>query len=155
MILMAPLLSSASYHAGPQLDQFVMHGHADAAAHADNHAFARCCGQPCLKMADQIGCDLFHTALAADHRLFARPFGKAFLAVGQFVIFGDLFDLLVENALVLFRELDLGQTALVVDADGRAILDGLLNVVDVYVIAEDRLGVGVLFFNGRARKTDK
>ena len=85
-----------------QLGDFLVQFHADAAAHADDHAFAVRRAQALIEVLDNVGGDLLQAAGATHHGFLARPFGKAPLAVGQFVVFGDFFHTLIQQFLVGF-----------------------------------------------------
>ncbi|MCY1294180.1 hypothetical protein D9M70_434660 [compost metagenome] len=68
------------------------------------------------------------------------------------LILGQLVDLVVDMRQLRVFERQLGQPRLVVDGDGGAIFLGLLHVVDVDVVAEDRTGVAVFAGHRRAGK---
>ncbi|MPM20261.1 hypothetical protein SDC9_66690 [bioreactor metagenome] len=106
-------------------------------------------------MSDDISGHLFEPVGAAHYRFFPCPFGKASLSIGQFIIFGDFFDALIHFLLICCRKFNLGQPALIIDAHGRAVFHGLLDVIDIDIIAKNRLSVAVLFFNRCAGETNK
>jgi len=104
---------------------------------------------------DDIRGNLLQAVLTAHNGFFASPACEAFLPVGELFIFSDLFNPLIEDFLVLFRELDFRQAAFVIDRHGSAIFDCLLDVVHVHVIPKDRLGVSVSQFDGRTSKANE
>ncbi len=73
----------------------------------------------------------------------------------EFFPLGDFVELLVEKVFDLLVDLQLNQAALVIDWNRSAILDGLPDVVNADVLAENSAGVGVRFFNRRTSEADK
>jgi len=138
-----------------KFDDLIMQRHADASAHADDHALAFRGRGALFEVVDDIRGNLLQAVLTAHNGFFASPACEAFLPVGELFIFSDLFNPLIEDFLVLFRELDFRQAAFVIDRHGSAIFDCLLDVVHVHVIPKDRLGVSVSQFDGRTSKANE
>ena len=69
-------------------------------------------------------------------------------------ILEDLLVFGVEQVAGVFAERDLGHPAFVVDRHGRPVLDRLCDVIDVDILAEDRLGVRADQRDRRAGKAD-
>ena len=61
---------------------------------------------------------------------------------------------LLDELLALIGEGNLCQTTFIKDADGRAVLHGLCDVVDVHVVAEYGGSVDVVALNGSSRESE-
>ena len=138
-----------------QGDQRVVEVYADAAAHADDHAFALQGLQPLLKVGDEIGGDGGDARVGPDQGFQLRPFGLERFALLGFCALGDGLEFVVQDGLEGVVERELDQAALVVDGHGGAVGHGLLDVVDADVVAEDGAGVFVGEFDGRAGEADE
>ena len=98
---------------GTELRDGFVERHADAAAHAHDHALAAERRRAILEVADQILCNHAEALLRADQGLDGRPFAfEALLLVGS-LVFSERLDLGVEERLLVLVEFDPGQAALV------------------------------------------
>ena len=130
-ILMAPLSSSGLYQSGRSLMISLCSATQMRRLMQTIMPLPSAALRALLKVLDDIGGDLLEAAGAAHHRFFACPFGKAPLAFGQFVVFGDFFHALIEDLLVGGGKFDFGQAAFVVDAHRRAVFHRLLDIIDI------------------------
>src|SRR5690606_34515061 len=129
---------------------------ADAAAHADDHAFAEQRFAPTLPMRHQILSHKSNALFRPYERFQGCPFAlQPFFAGVVFLIFGELLKLLIQPRLFRLLEFDFRQAAFVVNGYRGAILYRPLNVVDGNVIAEHRAGVAVFLFDGLAGEADE
>ena len=138
---------------GAQGDDLAVEGGGDAAGHGHDHAFAVKDFLPLLKMGDDVAGDVFEPLFAADQRFQLRPFGLGFLGVGQ-VFFVQFFVQVADQFAPGGAQFDFGQAAFVVDAHRGPIFDGLGDVVDVDIVAEDGGGVDIGRFDGRAGEAE-
>src|SRR5437763_852799 len=89
-------------------------------------------------MLDDVVGDPVETIFSANNCLETSP-ARLSLAGGLFLdLFCDLVRQLIDRFVVGFGESDLRQARLVEDPNGRAVLYGASEVVDVDVVAEDR-----------------
>ncbi len=86
-------------------------------------------------MGDDIAGDIVDTLLGAHQGFHLRPFGLGFLCFAEFVL-AQLVVQLGNQLFSFIAKRHPGQTAFVVYALGRAILDRLGDVVDVNVVTE-------------------
>ena len=128
---------------------------ADAPAHADDHGLAFHRLQALLVVVDDVLGDELQALGRADDALHLRPLALELLLAVDFLAFGQLFELRVDAGLLGRLKFQLRQPALIVNRDGRLVLDGLLNVVNADVLAEHGAGVGVGLLDRGSRKSDE
>ncbi len=137
-----------------QLDDLVVQLHADAPAHADDERLAVHHFQPGFPMLHQIRRHQLEPFVGADDLLQRRPLRLEVLLLGDFLAFGCLLEIGINLRLLVLLELQLGESALVIDRHGRLVFHRAQDVVDADVIAEHRPRVRVGLFDGRAGKPD-
>ena len=94
-------------------------GHAEAAAHADDHRLAIHCLKALLKMRHQVGGNE-RDALRVAHQCLQRgPFRLELLLLRQFLAFGDFLELRVQLRQRGGVQRQLGDAAFVIDRLGR------------------------------------
>ena len=106
-------------------------------------------------MIHQVGSDQLHPPLRSHHRLQPGPLALELLLPLRLLAFRHLLEVRVDLRLLVLAQLDLGQATFVEDAHRGLVLHGLLDVVDVDVLAEHRRRALVLRLNGRAREPDE
>ncbi len=146
-----PVLSGSLVpaHAGAQRDNLVEKGYADVAAHRHEHRFSFQRAGAGLEMLDEIGGDFLEAGFGADQLCELRPFAFRVFAGGDvFLVFDDFLDVLVQCVDFFAVDVEPREAALVVNRDGGLVVDGILDVVDRDVIAEDAAGVAVFERDG-------
>ena len=128
---------------------------ADFAAHSDHHCLPGHAGVPLLEMGDEISGDLLQARLGTHELLQGCPAPERLSGGGVLFVLGQLLHFLVQGGGVRGLQLQLCESALVVDGHRGAILDRLLDVVDMDIVAKDRLGVPVLGAYRGASEGDK
>ena len=128
---------------------------ADAPAHADDHRLAVHRVEPRLEMRHDIARDEGEAPFRADHGLQLRPAGlEAFLA-RDLLALGRLLEIRVDPGPPLRVEPEAGEAAFVIDRHRGAVLDRAPDIVDADIVAEDRAGVRIAPFDGRAGEADE
>jgi hypothetical protein len=112
-----PVASSSLCQSGrraPVLVEF----NADAAAHADDQAFAVHGGEAVLEVLHDVGGHQGQSFGGAHHGFELCPLALELFAGGEFFPFGDVFKVGVDVGALVGVEVDLGQAGFVVDLDG-------------------------------------
>ena len=91
-------------------------------------------------MVDEVLGDQIETGISTHDRFDPSPARLRSLGLGELMTLGDLLDVLVDLGLRLGRQRHLGQSRLVENAHGGAILDRTGEVIDVDVLAEHSPG---------------
>ncbi len=139
----------------PQLDELSVELDADPPAHAHHHGLAFHGLQAPVEVVDEVSGDHAQASLGPDNRLELRPFGLQLLLAFGLFLFGDLLELLVDPGLLLLGQVELRQSALVVDGDRGLVRHRALDVVDVDVVTEDGACVAVVKLHRRAGERDE
>jgi len=149
VVLRAPFRAQGGY--------LVVQRHAYSPAHAHNHRLAA------LRRGFAAALDVFHdvarnhfqTLGSARDRLQLRPLRLEALFALYLFAFGGFFEIRIHARALGFVQGELRQAAFVVDGNGRAVLHRAAYVVNAYVIAERRAGVGVFQLYRRAGESDE
>ncbi len=99
--------------------------------------------------------DLTDTLLTSNDGLHPGPFAFKLLFLANLFTLGRLFKIRVDLRAFNITQFQLGQTAFVEDAHRGAVVNRLLNVINIDIIPEHSPGVLVLEFNRRAGKADE
>ena len=138
-----------------QLDDLVVERDANPAAHADDHGLAVQADDAVLEVLHEVLGDHGEALLGADDSLNVRPFALELLLLVLDFVFGQLGNLVVELRLLVFVQLDTGDTALVIDRNRRAVLDAPVDVVNINVLAEHGRRVHVFLLDRGPCEADK
>ncbi len=140
----------------PQGDESVVEMDANLAAHADDHGLTVQGGKAVFEVFDDVGGHLLNPGRCANEFFQRGPAAQlAGLAGVVLIVLGQLVDVIIKPGGVLLREFELRQARLVIDGHRGAVLDRLLDVVDVDVVAEHGAGVAVLQRHGGAGEGDE
>ena len=93
--------------------------------------------------------------LGPDHRFEGRPLGLEILFLLDLLSFCNLLELRIDLRPLLLVNVDLCETALVIDRDSCLVLDCPLDIVHADVVPEDVPGVLVLLLDRRAGEPDE
>ena len=147
VILVMPVRTQAS--------QLAVEVDTDAAAHADDHRLAVHGLDAPVEMRDDVLGDEPEPGPGPGDGLELGPPGLQLLLALDFLALGHFLELGIDLRPLGLVQCQLGESALVVDRYGGAVLDGSLDVVDADVIAEHRARVGVLQLDRRAGEADE
>ena len=81
---------------------------------------------------------------ASDERLELRPLRLGLPRIAQ-VVFFKVFVQILDELSALVAQGDFGEAALIVDPDGRVVVHGLGDIVDVHIVAENSRRVDIRF----------
>jgi hypothetical protein len=140
---------------GAEVDDLLVEFGADATAHADDHAFAFHRSKAIAKVVENVLSNECLPFLAANHRFELCPFALELVFGSLLFAFGYVLEVGINFGFLALVEGNFGEAGFVVDADGSSIFDGALDVVDVDVVAEDRLCAGIRFVDRSSGETDE
>ena len=106
-------------------------------------------------MLDDVAGDEREPVRSPNNRFELGPLRLELFLAFDLLAFGHLLELGVNLRALLLVEVELRQPALVVDGNGRLVLDRALDVVDADVVAEDGAGVRVLKLDGGSGEADE
>ena len=107
-------------------------------------------------MGDDVLGDLLEPGFSADELGKLCPLAFGLFAAGfVFFVFDDFFDLLVQLGDRGLVEVEFGEAALVINWDGGLVIDGILDIIDADIIAEDAAGVFVGLGDRGASEADE
>src|SRR5688572_1851208 len=101
-------------------------------------------------MFHKVRCNESDSFWVPDECFKGGPLRSEFSFLILFFAFSNLLELIINRGKFLLIEFELGDSAFIVDRDGRLISHGLLNVIYADVLAEDRASVSVVLLNWRS-----